>query len=248
MASLLPSSKLVLITHTFRCSRARKIRCDSTRPVCNNCVRRSNECQYDAVPKRRGPDKRPGTRQRSCKKRPPDGSAPSPPSKRKRIATDNRVHQVEQSTFRSRESASPKRAPASIKTIDCPEYTHTLTHNSPSPIPYSRTSNSQDLVLKVCLFLTITTPYPNRHARIRLVDRHWCIPARILVSSTGNSVVGSTTIKETRCFPSPHHLPWSIIKNFGGMSFSELTLTHAISRMCLWSYHTSHPLTTSVSV
>jgi len=67
-------------------SRARKIRCDSTRPVCNNCVRRSNECQYDAAPKRRGPDKRPGTRQRSCKKRPADGSAPPPPppSKRKR--------------------------------------------------------------------------------------------------------------------------------------------------------------------
>jgi hypothetical protein len=55
--------------------------------VCNNCVRRSNECQYDAAPKRRGPDKRPGTRQRSCKKRPADGSAPPPPSKRKRTAT-----------------------------------------------------------------------------------------------------------------------------------------------------------------
>lgn len=68
-------------------SRARKIRCDSTRPVCNNCVRRSNECQYDAAPKRRGPDKRPGTRQRSCKKRPADGSAPPPPSKRKRSST-----------------------------------------------------------------------------------------------------------------------------------------------------------------
>lgn len=57
-------------------SRARKIRCDSTRPSCNNCVRRQNECHYDAVPKRRGPDKRPGTRQRSCKKRPADGSMP----------------------------------------------------------------------------------------------------------------------------------------------------------------------------
>uniref|UniRef100_A0A0W0G457 Zn(2)-C6 fungal-type domain-containing protein n=1 Tax=Moniliophthora roreri TaxID=221103 RepID=A0A0W0G457_MONRR len=63
--------------------RGRKIRCDSTRPVCNNCVRRSNECEYDAVPKRRGPDKRPGTRQRSCKKRPADGSAPPPPKRKK---------------------------------------------------------------------------------------------------------------------------------------------------------------------
>ncbi|KAG1751431.1 uncharacterized protein EDB91DRAFT_1105483 [Suillus paluster] len=70
--------------------RARKIRCDSTRPICHNCVRRSNECQYDAAPKRRGPDKRPGTRQRSCKKRPTDGSTPPAlPSKRKRTVSRN---------------------------------------------------------------------------------------------------------------------------------------------------------------
>ncbi|KAG0700822.1 hypothetical protein DFH29DRAFT_602797 [Suillus ampliporus] len=70
--------------------RARKIRCDSTRPICHNCVRRSNECQYDAAPKRRGPDKRPGTRQRSCKKRPTDGSTPPAlPPKRKRSAVRN---------------------------------------------------------------------------------------------------------------------------------------------------------------
>ncbi|KAF9524627.1 hypothetical protein CPB83DRAFT_797695 [Crepidotus variabilis] len=67
--------------------RARKIRCDSTRPVCNNCVRRSNECEYDEKPRRRGPDKRPGTRQRSCKKRPTDGSVP-PPSKRKKTSSE----------------------------------------------------------------------------------------------------------------------------------------------------------------
>ncbi|KAF8814824.1 hypothetical protein BYT27DRAFT_7156612 [Phlegmacium glaucopus] len=67
--------------------RSRKIRCDSTRPVCSNCSRRSNECEYDLAPKRRGPDKRPGTRQRSCKKRPADGSTP-PRSKRKRTSSD----------------------------------------------------------------------------------------------------------------------------------------------------------------
>ncbi|KAG2337168.1 hypothetical protein BDR05DRAFT_1005249 [Suillus weaverae] len=70
--------------------RAKKIRCDSARPICHNCVRRSNECQYDAAPKRRGPDKRPGTRQRSCKKRLTDGSSPSSlPSKRKRTLVRN---------------------------------------------------------------------------------------------------------------------------------------------------------------
>ena len=36
------------------------------------------------MPKRRGPDKRPGTRQRSCKKRPPDAEAANTSAKKKR--------------------------------------------------------------------------------------------------------------------------------------------------------------------
>ncbi|KAF5345467.1 hypothetical protein D9758_013622 [Tetrapyrgos nigripes] len=74
-----PSSVVI----ACRQCRSRKIRCDSTRPECNNCVRRSNKCEYDAVPRRRGPDKRPGTRQRSCKKRPADATAPPPPKRKK---------------------------------------------------------------------------------------------------------------------------------------------------------------------
>ncbi|KIP09470.1 hypothetical protein PHLGIDRAFT_126340 [Phlebiopsis gigantea 11061_1 CR5-6] len=64
--------------------RARKIRCDSSRPQCNNCIRRGNECEYDAKPKRRGPDKRPGTRQRSCKKRPPEPEPSAAAAKKRR--------------------------------------------------------------------------------------------------------------------------------------------------------------------
>ncbi|KAJ7092979.1 hypothetical protein B0H15DRAFT_1020996 [Mycena belliarum] len=64
--------------------RARKIRCDSTRPHCANCARRADgpACAYDPAPKRRGPDKRPGTRQRRCKPREPPSSSSSfdPPS------------------------------------------------------------------------------------------------------------------------------------------------------------------------
>lgn len=78
---------------SYIASRSRKIRCDSTRPGCNNCLRRSNECEYDLVPKRRGPDKRPGTRQRSCKKRPADGSTP-PRSKRKRTSSDDQTTEL----------------------------------------------------------------------------------------------------------------------------------------------------------
>lgn len=66
-----------------RLCRARKIRCDSTRPECNNCLRRNNDCEYDAMPKRRGPDKRPGTRQRRCKKRPTDDTTPPNPKRRR---------------------------------------------------------------------------------------------------------------------------------------------------------------------
>lgn len=73
--------------------RARKIRCDSTRPVCHNCTRRNNECEYDAVPKRRGPDKRPGTRQRSCKKRPLDST--TLPAKKKRKVSEDSVSVVD---------------------------------------------------------------------------------------------------------------------------------------------------------
>lgn len=39
---------------------------------------------FDKVPKRRGPDKRPGTRKRSCKKRQSDGSEPNQPKKQRR--------------------------------------------------------------------------------------------------------------------------------------------------------------------
>ena len=49
-------------------SRSRKIRCDGAKPKCQKCSRRSSECDYDPAPKRRGPDKKPGARQRTSKK------------------------------------------------------------------------------------------------------------------------------------------------------------------------------------
>ncbi|RPD58663.1 hypothetical protein L227DRAFT_587060 [Lentinus tigrinus ALCF2SS1-6] len=79
-----PRREASTVVIACRQCRARKIRCDSTRPNCHNCLRRNNDCEYDAVPKRRGPDKRPGTRQRSCKKRPPDAEPASAQAKKKR--------------------------------------------------------------------------------------------------------------------------------------------------------------------
>ncbi|KAJ7644009.1 hypothetical protein FB45DRAFT_736166 [Roridomyces roridus] len=51
--------------------RTRKIRCDGAKPICHNCGKRANgsvDCNYDPLPKRRGPDKRPGARQRVARK------------------------------------------------------------------------------------------------------------------------------------------------------------------------------------
>ncbi|KAI0088094.1 hypothetical protein BDY19DRAFT_891709 [Irpex rosettiformis] len=89
-----PRREASTVVIACRQCRARKIRCDSTRPVCNNCTRRGNDCEYDAVPKRRGPDKRPGTRQRSCKKRPSEGDPSSPGAnilarKRRKVEDDH---------------------------------------------------------------------------------------------------------------------------------------------------------------
>lgn len=82
---LMPCCSLMCCHH----SRARKIRCDSTRPTCHNCTRRGNECEYDAVPKRRGPDKRPGTRQRSCKKRPSEAESTTSSLAKKKRKTES---------------------------------------------------------------------------------------------------------------------------------------------------------------
>lgn len=172
----------LLLTKLFTClrSRARKIRCDSTRPICHNCVRRSNECQYDAVPKRRGPDKRPGTRQRSCKKRPADGSAPPlPPSKRKRTST--RVPDAQEGS----EDRRPLDPPAH-RTSDLDQDGH-IRLNQPSLSPNgselssstpSRALSSPDGYSTVCTNQeyqsTPTTPLrprPQQHPDRHIVDK-----------------------------------------------------------------------------
>jgi hypothetical protein len=50
-------------------SRHRKIRCDGAKPVCYHCSQREGDepCSYDALPKRRGPDRFQGARTRGTK-------------------------------------------------------------------------------------------------------------------------------------------------------------------------------------
>lgn len=59
--------KILIFDNFSSKSRNRKIRCDGAKPTCHNCTRRKNltgPCCYDPAPKRRGPDRNPGARQR----------------------------------------------------------------------------------------------------------------------------------------------------------------------------------------
>ncbi|EJC99066.1 uncharacterized protein FOMMEDRAFT_95074, partial [Fomitiporia mediterranea MF3/22] len=63
--------------------RSRKIRCDGAKPMCHNCKQRGTGiCEFDSIPKRRGPDRQPGARQRH-------GKVPAPRTRR-RAQSDNK--------------------------------------------------------------------------------------------------------------------------------------------------------------
>ncbi|KAL1716005.1 hypothetical protein EV715DRAFT_265651 [Schizophyllum commune] len=75
--------------------RNRKIRCDGARPACHNCTVKGNpECNYDALPRRRGPDKVPGARQR------PSAASGRSTSRRRTSATADSYTVPSQSTSR----------------------------------------------------------------------------------------------------------------------------------------------------
>jgi hypothetical protein len=88
-------------------SRGRKIRCDGAKPKCYHCSRRegNEECTYDAIPKRRGPDRTQrartsGTRQET------EGEASSR-RRRSGPTTVNRAGKPYSITQRSRVAAKP---------------------------------------------------------------------------------------------------------------------------------------------
>ncbi len=172
-------------------SRARKIRCDSTRPICNNCVRRSNDCEYDDKPRRRGPDKRPGTRQRSCKKRPTDASAPHP--KRKKTTSETPNDEMEEaSTMKPKEEPE---SPTTSRLLDRypPDFQYSPPSHPPNPsVPLSSADlrfPDPNLHYKVChLWAPSTETYTHIVARnIRSLPP--CVRSRSL---TQNSLPLST--------------------------------------------------------
>ncbi|KAJ7189857.1 hypothetical protein GGX14DRAFT_484326 [Mycena pura] len=77
--------------------RTRKIRCDGAKPACHNCSKRttsSNDCNYDSLPKRRGPDKNPGARQRIPRK---NSEGPRRPRRRATSSSDNHNYPAQNS-------------------------------------------------------------------------------------------------------------------------------------------------------
>ena len=197
-------------------SRSRKIRCDSTRPICNNCARRSNECEYDLVPKRRGPDKRPGTRQRSCKKRPADGSTP-PRSKRKRTSSDQLTEPQEIPSPRVKEDMQDSKHSPPIRQVDRYTQDPHLSHpNSGLSSTDARIQTDATSHYKVCYFI-ITSPNLNRFSARDIVSSDKVISVRarclrqILPSVTGR-----------KYHPIPRH-PSSQISRSDIFGFSDRT-------------------------
>ncbi|KAI9464587.1 hypothetical protein BJY52DRAFT_1114909 [Lactarius psammicola] len=70
--------------------RGRKIRCDGAKPMCHHCCQRggNEQCTYDLLPKRRGPDRVQGARTRGT--RPREGEGEPPKRRRRRPATVDR--------------------------------------------------------------------------------------------------------------------------------------------------------------
>ena len=86
-------AKITRILTKYWYSRNRKIRCDGAKPVCHNCSRRTenpNGCTYDAAPKRRGPDRIPGARQRTVA----GSGGERPPRRRRRVTAQDEGDRV----------------------------------------------------------------------------------------------------------------------------------------------------------
>uniref|UniRef100_A0A8H7XLV5 Zn(2)-C6 fungal-type domain-containing protein n=1 Tax=Psilocybe cubensis TaxID=181762 RepID=A0A8H7XLV5_PSICU len=133
--------------------RTRKIRCDGAKPICHNCGRRANgngECNYDSVPKRRGPDKTPGARQRMARDIRNDGdNGPAP--RRRRRTRDNSTSDTNQTNhqqFLTRQSVTGDESPqdgdmsSSNVMLPSPEIPADLSGNTSNFVAMSNYSRS----------------------------------------------------------------------------------------------------------
>lgn len=150
--------------------RTRKIRCDGAKPQCHNCSRRSksgDECTYDAVPKRRGPDKTPGARQRTAR----DAHVGSESDvaafrrrrrKRREVSATNTLSDQTANTDLEGDQPQPESL-ISFPNIPPPVIDPQLTAMSPFPVDGSVGSNSfQPLPLNILTdAVTLVAPSDN---------------------------------------------------------------------------------------
>ncbi|TFK70410.1 hypothetical protein BDN72DRAFT_545173 [Pluteus cervinus] len=107
--------------------RTRKIRCDGAKPACHNCGRRSSsgdtECKYDAIPKRRGPDRLPGARHRTTR----EASDPAP-IRRRQAQEERNESPVSSASHTSQSDVTPtlERSSSTGSTFGSVPQTNTL--------------------------------------------------------------------------------------------------------------------------
>lgn len=152
------------------CSRTRKIRCDGAKPQCHNCSRRSksgDECTYDAVPKRRGPDKTPGARQRMARDAHVGSESDVAASRRRRrkrreVSATNTISDQMANTDLESDQPQPESL-ISFPNIPPPVIDPQLTAMSPFPVEGSVGSNSfQPLPLNILTdAVTLVAPSDN---------------------------------------------------------------------------------------
>jgi hypothetical protein len=150
--------------------RTRKIRCDGAKPQCHNCSRRSKsggECTYDAVPKRRGPDKTPGARQRTARDAHVGSESDVAASRRRRrkkreVSATNTLSDQTANTDLESDQPQPESL-ISFPNIPPPVIDPQLTAMSPFPVEGSIGSNSfQPLPLNILTdAVTLVAPSDN---------------------------------------------------------------------------------------
>lgn len=124
-------------------SRGRKIRCDGAKPVCYHCCQRggNEQCSYDTLPKRRGPDRVQGARTRGPK--PKEGDGERPRRRRRRPAT------VDQDATPPQEAGSSYGIERPLATAD-PSALETL--GDPVPDVHRQNAEASNPSLEISVF------------------------------------------------------------------------------------------------
>lgn len=123
-------------------SRARKVRCDAGQPRCQNCTRRSEDCDY-IVRKQRGPDKQPGTRVRTWRRKPAGYIDPQVAQKAKRRKNEQFEH-LHRAMPEGVRNTTPMRSVSEDFDSVSPPSTNSLP-NDPYPVLFEHHNTSWDL-------------------------------------------------------------------------------------------------------